>query len=85
MAPGGAVTEAEARRLLDAWPGVGRLEARIAAQPWQVEPGGWTVAGKLQGWDFRLEVIAGGLRVTASAPGPGQPAVWTVTKAGGAP
>jgi hypothetical protein len=38
-------------------------------------PGGWTVTGELQGWQFRLEVLATGLQISASAPG-GDPAVW---------
>jgi hypothetical protein len=42
-------------------------------------PGGWTVAGELQGWRFRLEVVPGGLRVFASAGG-GEPAVWFVPR-----
>ncbi len=40
-------------------------------------PGGWTVAGELQGWRFRLEAVPGGVRVVASA-GKGEPAVWFV-------
>jgi hypothetical protein len=35
--------------------------------------------GELQGWSFRLDVVAGGLRISASAPGDGNPAVWVVT------
>ncbi len=31
-----AMNEAEARRLLYDWPGVGQLEAWISKQPWQV-------------------------------------------------
>jgi hypothetical protein len=41
-------------------------------------PGGWTVTGELQGWQFRLEVMPAGLRINASAPGGGDPAVWVV-------
>jgi hypothetical protein len=34
----------------------------------------------LQGWQFRLDVIAAGLRISASAPGGGDPAVWVVRR-----
>jgi hypothetical protein len=43
-------------------------------------PGGWTVTGELQGWQFWLDVIPAGLRVSASAPGGGDPAGWVVTR-----
>ena len=59
------MTEADARVLLHNWPGVGGLEAWIAGRRWKTAPGGWTVAG--------------GLRVSANAPGGGDPAVWVVT------
>jgi hypothetical protein len=36
------------------------------------------VAGELQGWRFRVEVVPGGVRVVASTPGGGEPAVWIV-------
>ncbi|WP_277751920.1 hypothetical protein [Dankookia rubra] len=42
-------------------------------------PSGWFVTGELQGWQFRLDVIPAGLRISASAPG-GDPAVWAVTR-----
>jgi hypothetical protein len=42
-------------------------------------PGGWTVTGELQGWQFRLAVTAGDLRISASTPGDSDPAVWVVT------
>jgi hypothetical protein len=42
-------------------------------------PGGWIVTGELQGWQFRLDVTASGLRINTSAPGGGDPAVWIVT------
>ena len=45
-------------------------------------PGGWTVTGELQGWQFRVDVVAGGLRVSANAPGGGDPAVWVIAAAG---
>lgn len=41
-------------------------------------PGGWTVTGELQGWQFRINVVESGLQVIASAPGGGDPAVWIV-------
>lgn len=74
-----SVTEAEARDLLRYCDGQGGLEAWIVGRRWQAVPGGWTVNGELQGWSFRLEVIAGGLRVSARAAG-GDPAVWVVSR-----
>jgi hypothetical protein len=72
------MTEAEARRLLRDWPGIGGLEAWIAERRWKAIPGGWEVLPDLQGWRFKLEVVSGGIRVSAAAPGPGEPAVWIV-------
>jgi hypothetical protein len=72
------MTEAEARLLLRDWPGVGELEAWIASRRWRTTPGGRIVTGELQGWQFRLDVIAGSLRISASAPGGGDPAVWVI-------
>jgi len=44
-------------------------------------PSGWTVTGELQGWQFRVDVIAAaGLRFAASAPGDDL-TVWVVTDA----
>ncbi len=71
--------DARAARRLRAFVGVGDIEPWIAGRPWQAVPGGWTVAGELQGWRFRLEVMPGGVRVVASTPGGGEPAVWTVS------
>ena len=71
------MTEAEARAALRAFVGIGDVEPWIAGRPWRAVPGGWTVAGELQGWRFRLEPAPGGLRVVASA-GSGEPAVWFV-------
>ena len=72
------MTEAEARAALAAFDGIGGLERWIAAQRlWEAVPGGWTVAGELQGWRFRVEPTPEEVRVTASA-GKGSPAVWTV-------
>ena len=75
------MTEAEARAALRAFVGVGDVEPWIAGRPWKAEPGGWTVAGELQGWRFRLEVVPGGVRVVAAAGG-GEPAVWFVPRRG---
>ena len=51
--------------------GVGGLEAWIAGRRWKTAPGGWAVTGELQGWQFRVDVIPAGLRISASAPGGG--------------
>jgi hypothetical protein len=45
----------------------------------QARPGGRLVTGELQGWQFRLDVVADGLRISPSAPDGGDPAVWVVT------
>jgi hypothetical protein len=42
-------------------------------------PGGRLVTGEIQGWQFRVDVIPADLRISASAPGGGNPAVWGVT------
>ena len=76
------MTKDEARQLLRDCGGFGGLEAWIAEQPWQAAPGGWTVAGRVQGRSFLLEPFSNGLRITAVAPGGGTPgdwAAWTVT------
>ena len=71
------MTEAEARAALRAFVGVGDVEPWIAAPPWQAAPSGWTVAGELQGWRFRVEPAPGGVRgcrsqaISATAPRPG--------------
>jgi hypothetical protein len=72
------MTEAEARVLLRDCSGFGGLEAWIAGRRWKAVPGGWTVTGELQGWQFRLDVIPAGFRISASVSG-GDPAVWVVT------
>jgi hypothetical protein len=77
--PAPNMTEAEARVLLRDCGGVGGMEAWIAEQPWQAVPGGWMVTGEMQGWRFKIDVIAGGLRITAGEPDRGDPAVWIVT------
>ena len=73
------MTQDEARQLLRDCGGFGGLEAWIAGRRWKTAPGGWTVTGELQGWQFRLDVVAAGLRVSASVPGGGDPAVWVIT------
>ena len=73
------MTEAEARAALRAVVGVGDIEPWIARRPWQAAPGGWTVAGELQGWRFRVESAPEGVRVAASD-GHGEPAVWFVPR-----
>ena len=72
------MTKAAARVLLRDCGGFGRQEARIAGRRWKTAPGGWIVTGELQGWQFRVDVAAAGLRISASAPA-GDPAVWAVT------
>jgi hypothetical protein len=62
------------------WPGVGGLEAWIAGRRWRAVPGGRLVTGELHGWQFRVDDVAGGLRVSANAPGGGDPAIWVVTR-----
>ncbi len=71
------MTEAEARAALRAFVAVGEIERWIAERPWETVPGGWRVRERYQGWHFRLEPAAGGLRVVMSARG-GQPVVWLV-------
>jgi hypothetical protein len=74
------MTETEARQMLRDCGGFGGLEARIAGRRWRTAPGGWIVTGELQGWQFSINVIPAGLRISASAPGDGDPAVWVVTR-----
>lgn len=73
------MTEAEARALFRDWSGVGGLEAWIAGWRWKAAPGGWIVTGELEGWQFQVNVVAGGHQISASAPGGSDPAVWVVT------
>jgi hypothetical protein len=68
---------AEARAALRAFIAVGEIDHWIADQRWEPIPGGWRVRERYQGWHFRLEPAAGGLRVVMSARG-GEPAAWTV-------
>ena len=46
-----------------------------AAGRWR--PKGWTVEGELQGWQFQVEPVPGGLQVNATTPGLA-PATWVV-------
>ena len=65
-----ALTEAEARAALRAFDGIGDIEPWIAGRPWQAAPGGWTVAGDLQGWRYRVEDVPGlAVRVVERTPG----------------
>ena len=72
------MTEAEARRLLRRFDGVGGVEVWISLQPWQAAPEGWFVTEDLEGWTFSLLLVSGGLRVSASAPDGRAPALWLV-------
>ena len=72
------MTEAEARAALTAFAGANRAGPWIARQEWEATPSGWTVAVPLDGWVFRLQPVAGGVRVTASAGGRRKPAAWFV-------
>ena len=72
------MTQAEARAALRGSVAVGELERWIAAQRWEAIPGGgWRVRGRSAGWRFRLEPVAGGVRIVMSVRG-GEPAVWVV-------
>ncbi|MFC7478597.1 hypothetical protein ACFQS7_30050 [Dankookia sp. GCM10030260] len=72
------MTEADARHLLWRWPDDDGLEGWIAEQPWEATPSGWTVTGELQGWQFRIEAVPGGLQIRADQLGT-PPAVWVIT------
>ena len=71
------MTEDEARAALAAFVAVGELEHWIAGQPWLAVPGGWVVPEPFQGLRFRVELVAGGVRVTAFMDN-GEPAAWVV-------
>ena len=51
----------------------------MAGRRWRTAPSGWIVTGELQGWQFRLDVIAGSLQISASAPGGSDPVLWIGT------
>jgi hypothetical protein len=59
------MTEADARALLRDCGGF----AWIVTRRWKPVPSGWAITGELQGWSFQLEPVAGGLRISAGAPG----------------
>ena len=71
------MTEAEARAALRAFVAVGDLEHWIAEQRWEAMPGGWRVRERFQCWRFRVEPVAGGLRIILAARW-GGPADWIV-------
>ena len=73
--------EDEARAVLAALDAVGELERWIAARPWMAVPGGWVVPEPCEGLRFRVEIVAGGVRVTAFMD-KGEPAAWVVPGAG---
>jgi hypothetical protein len=73
------VTEGEARTALCDFDGVGGLEQWIADQPWQMATDGWTVFTDLNNWRFRLRRVAGGVQISATAPGGEQPVRWIVS------
>jgi hypothetical protein len=75
-----AVTEDQARVALRNFVAVvaGDIEHWIAEQRWEPAPsGGWAVLRGRNGWSFRLEPVADGLRVVMSVRG-GEPADWIV-------
>ncbi len=71
------MTEAEARAALRGFDAAGGLEAWIAEQPWLAAPGGWVVPEPFQGLRCRVELVAGGVRVTVFLD-KGEPAAWVV-------
>jgi hypothetical protein len=72
------MTEAEARAALRAFLAVGDIEPWIADRRWEAVPGGWRVREPFHnGWRFRLEPVADGIRVIMSVRG-GEPAAWIV-------
>ena len=71
------MTEDEARTALRAFVAVGEIERWIAEQRWEAVPGGWWVRERFQGWHFRVEPVAGGVRIVMSAR-EGEPEAWIV-------
>jgi len=71
------MTEAEARILLQYWPGDG-LEGWISAQPWQPTPTGWKVLSTLDGWSFIIEQAVPRLRLRSLPPEAAAPAEWVI-------
>jgi hypothetical protein len=56
-------TAAEAVAAVKRKPCTAGVEHWLAEQAWEPVPAGWTVPADLHGWRFRLEHIAGGVRV----------------------
>ena len=71
------MTEDRARVVLAAFDSFDGLEAWIAEQPWLAVPGGWVVPEPRHGWRFRVQVVPGGIRVSAFEGG-AEPAAWVV-------
>ena len=71
------MTEAEARDLLLRHNGWGGIEAWIAGRRWKLAPKGWTVEGELQGTQFQVEPVPGGIQVSAASPG-ATSATWVI-------
>ena len=65
------------RAALAAFVAVGDVEHWIAGQPWHAAPGGWVVPEPFRGLRFRVEPVAGGVRITAFMD-KGEPAAWVV-------
>lgn len=72
------MTEAQARSVLEASAGVAVFERWMADQPWQAVANGWLVVGALGDWKFCLNLVPGGIQVSASSQTSKAPAVWTV-------
>ena len=71
------MTEDQARVVLAAFNSFDGLEAWIAERPWLAVPGGWVVTEPRYGWRFRVQIVPGGIRVSAFE-GDAEPAVWVV-------
>ena len=79
------MTEADARAVLAAFDSFDGLETWIAEQRWLLVPGGWVVLEQRQGCRFRVQIVPGGIRVSAFE-GDADPAAWVVpSRAKGAP
>ncbi|MDN3563916.1 hypothetical protein ACFQY5_37410 [Paeniroseomonas aquatica] len=72
------MTEAEARSVLEENVGVAVFERWMADRPWRKVAGGWLVVGALGEWSFRLNLVPGGIQVSAFSQSSKAPAVWTV-------
>ena len=71
------VAEAKTRAALHAFVAGGEVERWIGEQRLEPIPSGWRVRERFQGWRFRVEPVAGGVRIVMSVRG-GEPAAWTV-------